>query len=334
MDNTKLLTDLVERSYGAEGAILQPLPSDTGKRIYRVDRANGPRWVLRVYEAANDASAAQTLVATLLFLEEQSYPAERLVCSVEQTPIVIADDGAQLLMTTFLEGKATDYSPATLRLLGARLGHLHALPLAAENALARRLPLAEMRPTPEVSWALGQLASVASRVPPHLQGWYETLREALHSIDPCEDLPRVFIHNDCHPGNTIHTPAGEVVLLDWEGSGLGAAVIDIGFLLISCDTVSPWTLPLPPDPARIKAVIEGYCQHHRLTAAELERLPDTMRFRSLVYGAWSFAEMLAKQEQGSMNDGQAITSQWWWKRYLAADELAERARKLFAEERT
>lgn len=165
MDNTKQLTDLVARYYDADGAVLQPLASDTGKRIYRVDRAIGPRWVLRVYEAASDPSAAQTLVATLLFLEEQSYPAERLVCSVEKTPIVIADDGAQLLMTTFLGGEATDYSPATLRLLGARLGQLHALPLSAENALAGQLPLAEMRPPTEVPWALGQLASVAARTP-------------------------------------------------------------------------------------------------------------------------------------------------------------------------
>lgn len=334
MDNTKLLTDLVERYYGAEGAVLQPLASDSGKRIYRVDRANGPRWVLRVYEAASDPSAAQTLLVTLLFLEEQMYPAERLVCSVDNTHIVTTDDGSQVLMTTFLEGKATDYSPATLRLLGARLGQLHALPLAAENALARRLPPAEMRPPTEVPWALGQLASVASRVPRHLQVWHETLREALQRIDPCEDLPRVFIHNDCHPGNTVHIPAGEVVLLDWEGAGLGAAVIDLGFLLISCDTESPWTPPLPPGPARIKAVIEGYCQHHRLTSAELERLPDTMRFRSLVYGAWRFADTLARGELEPTNGRQPIESQWWWKRYLAADELAERARNQFEEERT
>ncbi len=329
MDNTKLLTNLVERYYGAEGTVLQPLASDTGKHIYRVDRANGPRWVLRAYEAASGASAAQALAATLHFLEEQLYPAERLVCSVDNASIVMADDGCHLLMTTFLEGKATDYSPATLRLLGARLGQLHALPLAAENSPMLPFPLAEMRPATEVPWALEQLASVASQAPRHLQVWYETLIEALQSIDPCEDLPRVFIHNDCHPDNTVHTPAGEVVLLDWEGSGLGAAVIDVGFLLVSCDTESPWTPPLPPDPARIKAVIEGYCQHHHLTSAELERLPDTMRFRSLVYGAWSFADALVRGEQGPTGDGQTIESQWWWRRYLAADEIAEKARKQF-----
>ena len=111
-------------------------------------------------------------------------------------------------------------------------------------------------------------------------------------------------------------------------------MIDLGFLLISCDTESPWTPPLPPGPARIKAVIEGYCQHHHLTPAELERLPDMLRFRSLVYGAWSFAAMLARHEQEPTNDGQAIESEWWWRRYLAADEIAVQARKLFEEERT
>lgn len=328
----KLLSDLIERHYGAEGVALQPLVSESGKRIYRVGRTNGPPWVLRISEAMSNNAAVQDVATTLRFLEAQAYPAERIVRSVDQEHIVTTSDGWQLLMTTFIEGRegrATDYSPATLRLLGTRLGQLHALSLAPEHPLAASLPLAEMRPAPEISWAFGQLASVAAKVPSKLQPAYDRVTAALHSIDPCEDLPQVLIHNDCHPGNSVYTPDGEVMLLDWEGAGLGPAVLDVGFLLISCDTESPWTLPPPPDPARVTAIIDGYCHYHRLTTAELERLPDAMRFRSLVFGAWSMAETIRRGDQGLADDGQAFASAWWWRRYLAADELAERARKQF-----
>ncbi len=328
MDDLRLLTNLVEQSYGAKSAILQPLASESGKRIYRIERANGPRWALRVY-APTSSTAAQALATTLLFLEDQAYPAERIVRSVANEAIVTTDTGWQLLMTTFLEGTATDYSPATLRSLGATLGRLHALHLAPDHLLARSLPLAEMRPATEIPWAQEQLASVAAQVPRSLQSWYERLLAALRSIDPCEDLPRVLIHNDCHPDNTIHTSAGQVLLLDWEGAGLGPAVIDVGFLLASCNTESPWTPTLPPDPTRVSAVIDGYCQHHRLADAELDRLPDAIRFRALVYGAVSFAHAIASNAQPAASNGQAFASHWWWQRALAADEIADRARKQF-----
>ena len=333
-NDMKLLAALIERHYSAEGVTLQPLASESGKRIYRVDRANGPPWVLRISEAVSNNAAIEAVATVLRLLEKQAYPAERIVRSVEQEHIVTTSDGWQLLMTTFIEGRegrATDYSPATLRLLGARLGQLHALSLAAENSLAPLLPLAEMRPAPEISWALGQLTSVAAKVPSKLQPAYDSLVAALHSIDPCENLPQVFIHNDCHPSNTVYTQAGEVVLLDWEGAGLGPAVLDVGFLLVCCYTESPWTPMLLPDPARVNAIIDGYCLYHRLTAAELEKLPDAMRFRSLVYGAWSLADAIVRGGQGLADYGQRLELHWWWRRYLAADELAERAKKQFVE---
>lgn len=327
-DDLRLLATLIERRYGAEKAMLQPLPSESGKRIYRVEHAHGPRWVLRVYETGS-SSAAQALATTLLFLEDQAYPAERIVRSLDDHVLVTTDYGRQLLMTTFLEGTATDYSPATLRVLGATLGRLHALQLTAAHPLARSLPLAEMRPANELPWALEQLTSVAVHVPRRLQSWYDKLTAALRSIDLCEDLPRVLIHNDCHPDNTVHTSCRQVLLLDWEGAGLGPAIIDVGFLLASCDTESPWTPPLPPDPARVEAVIAGYGQHHRLASAELDRLPDAIRFRALVYGAVSFANAIASKTQPADNTEQAFASHWWWQRAQAADEIADWARKQF-----
>ncbi len=312
------LIDLVHKLYGFEVAALQALDSESGKHIYQVEQANGRQWVLRAYPAMDDGNTVQNLVAMLLFLEEQGYPAERVVRSLEGDAVPIGHDGWQLLITSFIEGTRTDYSPASLRSLGAMLGRLHALqPLSTMV-----LPLAENRPATEIPWALGQLTSVAAQVPGHLQARYETLLAALHAIDFCEDVPRVVIHNDCHPANTVCTPTGEIVLIDWEGAGMGSAILDVGFLLISCDKPSLWTPKLEPDPRRIAAIIDGYCQHHLLTLPELNKLPDAIRFRSIVYGACSFAESISRY-------GEEDESDWWWKRYIAAEEVAERARRQF-----
>lgn len=179
-----------------------------------------------------------------------------------------------------------------------------------------------MLPANEIRFALGQITAVEQQVPAGLRGRYDTILSALHGVHDCEDLPRVVIHNDCHPGNSVRTPVGRVVPIDWEGAGFGPAVIDVGFLLVSCDTPSPWTPPLPPDPERVRAVVAGYCRRHLLAPAELDRLPDAMRFRSLVFGACSFAGTVRqgrREEEGT----------WWWRRYQAVDELAARARSQF-----
>jgi len=70
-------------------------------------------------------------------------------------------------------------------------------------------------------------------------------------------------------GSVPHLPAfietGEVVLIDWEGAGLGPAIIDLGFLLISCaipllvgwddgTAALPWQSPAHPPRLRLLAV--------------------------------------------------------------------------------
>ncbi len=59
-----------------------------------------------------------------------------------------------------------------------------------------------------------------------------------------------------------------------------------------------------------------------LTPEELEYLPDAIRFRAIVYGACTFAASIAR-------DGKEDEDLWWWRRYNAADEITERARKQF-----
>jgi Ser/Thr protein kinase RdoA (MazF antagonist) len=105
------------------------------------------------------------------------------------------------------------------------------------------------------------------------------------------------------------------------------AVLDIGFLLVSCDATPPW-IPLSDkkvfnlEVERINTVINGYCQHHRLNTTELDRLSDAIRFRSIIFGACSFASAIAR--------GQEDEPLWWEMRYNASEEIAEIARKHFA----
>lgn len=310
------LNRLLTSAYHLQLASLQPLTGTGDKQLYRAEDVHGQRLILRVYSLAQ-RETVDALLHVLFFLEQQAYAAERVVAGI-QNASVITDNGAILVVTTFIEGKAADFSPTTLHNVGAQLGRLHALPLEARFAL----PIAQMLPAPELAYAQSQLASVAQDVPRELRPRYDVLLDAIQHIASCTHLPTVLLHNDCHLANTLHTPAGQMLFIDWEGAGVGPAVIDVGFLLVSSNKASLWTPELAPDLQRIPALVEGYCQYHLLTPEELDYLPDAIRFRSLVYGSCHLAEAIRQRRYED-------DEQWWWLRYQAADEIASRARECF-----
>lgn len=300
---------ILKQFYSVSLTNWQPLHSDNGNRIYRLDLADGQHWVLRIF-AANDQSVA-SLAYILSFLERQSYLAEQIVHAVNND-VVVRYENMLLLMTHFVEGIPIDYSVPALYLLGKTLGKLHALSI--ENT--PMLPKAEMLPAPELVYAWTELIKVADSVAKALHQQYDTLANAVSMLNRCENAPLVIIHNDCHPGNAICTSSKEVLLIDWHGAGLGPAVIDVGFLLASCEIPFQGIAPFEVNQERIPAIIDGYCQYHILTPTELDLLPDAIRFRALVYSAVSFANAISKHE------AEPYDSQWWWQCYTRADEIA------------
>ncbi|MBA2395237.1 MAG: phosphotransferase [Ktedonobacteraceae bacterium] len=281
--------------------------------------------VLSKYPLNDPRHAVFSLVNLLQFLECKSYPAERLLRTIHDATVSIYND-QQLLITTFIKGVIVDYSPETLYKLGATVGKLHALdPLEANTALSLIVP-AQMRMESEVAYATKQLVDVSHLVSHKLSKRYTILLESLQAIDVHENLPNMIIHNDCHLGNSVLTQSGQVILLDWEGAGIGSAVLDVGFLLVCCDAMMPWMPSIPirtfqVESDRLNAVIDGYCQHHRLNATELDRLSDAIRFRSIVFGACRFASVIT----GRLED----KSLWWETRYEASEKIAEIARRRF-----
>lgn len=316
MNEDIFLTTLVRQFYSGSLITWQPLPSDYGNRIYQLNLADGQWWVLRVFSADNQS--VFSLAHILSLLEGQCYPAEQIVRSMYNDVIMSYEDKL-LLITRFVKGIPVDYSDAALHALGKTLGKLHALHVEDTSML----PKAEMLPATELAYAWSELSKVADNVPIALQQYYDVLAEAIHTLNRCENAPLVLIHNDCHPGNAIHTSSNEVVLIEWQGAGLGPSVIDVGFLLASCEIPFEGVASLDFEQERMLAIIDGYRQYHNLNSMELGLLPDAIRFRALVYGAVSFANAIRRHE------AKPYKSEWWWMRYAHADEIAARARVCF-----
>jgi Ser/Thr protein kinase RdoA (MazF antagonist) len=255
--------------------------------------------------------------AVLRWVAQRGIPAERVVPTLEGEDAVALGEWS-VLVTGFVAGAPADRSPATLRRLGDALGRLHALPPPPEATLAAAVGRAGgATPANDLPFGRGCLERVAGRVPPHLAGEYAALRGALAATGDGAGLPQRLSHNDCHLGNALQTAEGEVVLIDWAGSGQWPRVAALGVLLFSCAVQAPGEAPGGGGLAAVEPVLEGYRRHVTLTAAEVAYLPQAVRFRPAVIAARELAT--------AIEAGQTPDAAGWGARYGEAEAVAARA---------
>ena len=241
----------------------------------------------------------QQRTATLDWLAERGYPAPRVVATRTGDPVGVA--GIWLTWaTTYVPGPPL--APDGLDLLGEALARLHTL-----GATGAAVGLASWHPGAAIRDALRRLDAVEALLPPNWRPMHAEFRQTLLMVREAA-LPMAVVHGDAWPGNAIRSGAGEVTLIDWENAGLGLAVTDLGNCLLEShlDPGLPATQPsawlIQPSPARIAALLTGYCRLRRLNAAERQFLLPGIRFATAFAGALHFEQALIDGVRGAGMD--------------------------------
>ena len=168
---------------------------------------------------------------------------------------------------------------------------------------------AAWHPDAAVATTLARLDAVADRLPDDWRSMHESfLRTTLAVQHWARRLPTGLVHGDAWAGNAVAGPDGEVTLIDWETSGIGLPVLDLGNCLAEChldadlppDRPEAWLVQ--PDEQRIAAVAEGYRAHRVPTGAERELLADAARFGAAFVGAVHFEAALIEGAGGPAMD--------------------------------
>ena len=202
--------------------------------------------------------------------------------------------------TTYVPGRPL--APDGLDLLGEALARLHTL-----DATGAAVGLASWHPGAAIRDALRRLDAVEALLPPAWRPMHAEFRRTLLAVREAA-LPMAVVHGDAWPANAIRSGAGEVTLIDWENAGLGVAVTDLGNCLLEShlDPGLPATQPsawlIQPSPARIAAVLTGYCRLRRLNAAERRLLLPGIRFATAFAGALHFEQALIDGVRGAGMD--------------------------------
>jgi hypothetical protein len=243
--------------------------------VVRVDRAEGPSWVARVFSDARPLAEVEADAEILRLLERAGFPAERCAAADPVSTL----DGRPVLVTGFVAPAVPLRPGRSAALLGALLGRLsaHAADgLRAGGAWHHLSPTGG--PTQEIAAALQGLEEHASQIGRRDLGDYHRLCDLVEHSDDCSDLPHAFVHPDFVLANAIPTTDDRLVMVDWAGAGRGPRLWAIGSLLWAAGSMHPRLLDL---------VISRYRRHVTLEESELARLDGAIRGRPTMIECWS-----------------------------------------------
>ena len=226
-------------------------PDDTASWVLRACRADVP---VPVHVSGTPPVTMQDWLmaqaSTLDWLEAAGYPAPRVIRTHSGDRVGL--DGAWLtLATSFVEGPVIRPSLAQLSMLGAALGKLHALHVAAEpgggpagerdrgpagepgGGLAGEPGRASWYPEAAIPATLARLDAVEALIPEELRDLHAELRQTALAVQAgLGSLPRGMVHGGAWPGSAVQSDPDTVTLIDWETGGRGLPVLDLGTCLI------------------------------------------------------------------------------------------------------
>ncbi len=322
--NTQIqLAQAVQQQYALKHCVLYPLIQEEGRCLYHIEQDDASPLLLRTYAyPGSDARQAQH-GHILQLLEAYGYPAPRLMRTQSGEGVLNWIDGDATwccVVTTFIEGQVIEGdAPETLRIMGETLGHFHAFSQSLPVEVVQHLPPALWRPKAMIPLTQQELAAIKPTITAQDQATYRQLQSAVEAIPSFHHLPAALNHGDCVPTNAVMKPAGEVILIDWADAGWGELILELGWLLLmgigGIPDGSPQSFNVTIDPARLHAVIDGYCRYRIPTTAECTTLLDAIRFVPAIYSALDFCTVY---RQGST----AAVWKGWQARYQIAPPAA------------
>jgi Ser/Thr protein kinase RdoA (MazF antagonist) len=246
--------------------------------VLRIDRHDGPSWVVRVFPPTRHLEDVRRDAAVLDLLERGGFPSER---NAAADPVSL-HEGQAVLATKFIPGSRPKPGARTFAWLGGLLGALHArdvTDIVAPGGGWHHL-VSSGTPRDEVHAVQTLLDEKASTVAASDRKAFDALVQAVAVLDTCDDLRHCFVHPDMVPLNAIEKGDGSIVIVDWANAGLGPRLWSLGMALFAAGA---------RDLRMVEKFVSRYAKWSSLEADERERLDGAIRARPLTIHAWEVA---------------------------------------------
>lgn len=310
MEQLAQLTQLLAEHYTIRDPLLTPIHlfAHADRGIYRVDSADRPPFLLRAYR--QEPTQAQWLAeraATLLYLATVDYPAPRVILTVDGE-LLAHHQGWSALLLTYIEGEMATSSVAACQAMGQQLAHLHNVRVTLTDP---PIPYCRWQPQRKITDWIAGLTAVAGQFPAELTGLYDFSLATLRQVAQWTTMPTRILHADPNETNTVRTPDGAFVFVDWDGAGLGPPLLDLGYLLLTCHLGLPCWPNIEPAHDFVAAIMTGYSSVRPLSSAEVAALPVAVCFNDAVWAAQGIPTIIGKdwcQDRGLHRFGPRYSS--------------------------
>ncbi len=197
-------------------------------------------------------------------------------------------DGKLLYVLKYVEGENPKSNPESWRKLGeitASLQSIEGYPYESD-----------FRPVDIIAKHFAERAETLSFGDEYLK--------LASTIRDFSSLPKTIIHTDISCMNSVETADGNIVFVDWDDAGMGPAVLDVGFPLISQFMSEDGEFQ--EDNAR--AFYSSYFSKRTLTEIEKEYIFDAALFIALFYIIYGNTEKRWKRIKWAVENKEKLLS--------------------------
>jgi len=245
-----------------------PEPRGRTNTSYQL-QVGADRWFLRLAEGKSEADVAFE-AQVICYLLDAHFPVPRLVLAGDGRPWTEVA-GRPAMLFAFVPGEAVDRAsagPDRCRRVGEQLGRLHEL--SAGFTGERENPFG---PAQVAGWLTAIEASPG--LDAEAKQALPLLREELSAAERLPGAPRGLCHGDLFIDNVLWVGDRVSYVLDWEMACTAPFAYDLAV------AIDAWCFTDRHEPARVRALLDGYRSKRRLEAKTVEALPAWARWAAL-----------------------------------------------------
>ena len=262
--------------YGLGQAVdFEPTLEGISNSNYKVKLDNGNKVLLKV---SNDKTIEQLTNEQKILLKLKKYNYEYSLPPFETIagkPIYHHNDFYGVVFP-FISGFPPQVTEANCSQIGKALGRLHSLEIRSED-------LDAIRPHDLVGYgglSINEYTLKPDAAPDFAKAFVEIFPDRLQNI-PYDLFPSGIIHGDLYSDNSLFNDGKLVTLIDFEQSGTGRFILDLG-IAISGTCLKDENI----DPKLIQSFLSGYEDARKLLTIEKEYLNTAIIVGFFSIGLW------------------------------------------------
>lgn len=215
-------------------------------------------------------------------LQVQAYVSKKGILTNNVLPTIkgelyVKSQGYGIIVEPWVEKQTFGIDLWQLRKFGETVGHLHSLIIPKELKTC----LSKLEPQRTLNTIRQRVYQCRDQVPKNYQSVLDAFCKTAEQLDDFPSITRSIIHTDLAWGNVVRMLDDNILLVDFEGAGIGPAIIDLVEVTTYLVKGPSASGPLMKDQA--KEFYDGYKTQRRLSSEEIALFHRAHFYHQLYY---------------------------------------------------